>query len=646
MSEWIESVLQGPFIDGFVPEDLKGTQSIDEFRARLLVVFAIGVVLIGCGASGVYLPLGVPHAFYAALIGAGFVMSGPLLMGWTGNLQLGSHVAAGALLATVFAICWLTGGIEAPGLMWMVTVPIFALVLNGAAAGVGWAIAVIAAAGILYGFEPVSHSVWIPHPFTMPQQHIARYVAVSSLAVVVFQFALLYGWLHLQLNRHLEEARDALEYRAYFDQLTGLPNRDEFQRRLKERITRARRGGSPFLYGFLDLDGFKVVNDSLGHPGGDRVIAMAAQRLQEAFDADDTVGRIGGDEFGILIDVDPTAGEREAVLNRLIDVFSEPFEVSDATVRLPASVGMARSEFCNLSRNSDEDVVEMLQRTADRAMFRAKQTPGTRVEFFNPADRGESDRRIQRENEIRNGVESGDFEAFYQPIVRVDDGRLVGAEILARWDHPERGILGPGEFLPIAYRSSLIHDVADSVVEAVCRDLETAPIPAVGGGPLCLQLNLSPEQLHAEDRLEQLLGRLTRGCVETVEISFEITESEWMKDDDGFELLESYGAELIIDDFGTGYSSLSRLASMPCRGLKLDREFIQGIDKNPQNEAMVRAVVQMGEALDLTVVAEGVETRAELEVIRTAGVEYAQGYYFARPMPFEALVDNHAVEQV
>jgi diguanylate cyclase (GGDEF)-like protein len=646
MLDWVEQFVHGPFIDGFVPDDLKGSHSIEEYRARLLVVFAIGVVVIGCAASAVYLPLGVPRAFYAALIGGGVVMCGPLLMSYTGSFRTGSQLATGAIFATVFTISWLTGGIEAPGMMWMATVPIFALVIHGAAAGVGWAVLVILAVAFLYALEPSSQSVWVPHPFTVPQQRLARLVAVTSLAVVVFQFALLYGWLHTRLNQQLEEARDALQYRAFFDQLTGLPNREEFQRRLKERIADARRGNSPFLYGFLDLDGFKVVNDSLGHPGGDRVIDLASSRLEAAFDAGDTIGRIGGDEFGILIDVEPTAGEHEEVLNRLMDVFSEPFEVDDATVRLPASVGMARSEFCDFSERTDDEVLEMLQRTANRAMFRAKQTPGTRVEFFNPADRGESDRRIQRENEIREGVESDQFEAFYQPIVRLDDGQLVGAEVLARWNHPERGILGPGEFLPIAFRSALIHDVADSVVEAMCRDLTTGAVQGLTDAPPILQLNLSPEQLHAEDRLEQLLGQLTLTCRDQVEMCFEITESEWMQDQEGFGLLEAYGADLVIDDFGTGYSSLSRLAHMPCRGLKLDREFIQGIDEIPQNEALVQAVVQMGRALDITVVAEGVETRAELEVIREAGVEYAQGYYFARPMPFQALVEQHAVHEV
>ncbi|GED21564.1 hypothetical protein HHA01_05410 [Halomonas halmophila] len=636
---WIERTVHSRFVSGFVPDELKSTDSIDEYRARLLVIFAIGVVAIGWCASAFYLFMTAYLACLIAVVGGLAILCGPLLMKSRGNLGLGALVATTGLFGTVFAFSWLTGGIAAPSLLWMVTVPIFALVIHSTSAGIGWALLVILAVGGFYALEPRSLSAWVPHPFAIPELHLLKFVAVTSVAVVILQFALIYGWLHGRWNQKLVEARDALAYRACFDQLTGLPNREEFQQRFMTRIIAARRDGAPFWYGFLDLDNFKAVNDSLGHPGGDRIIDLVARRLHYALREGGSIGRIGGDEFGILIDIDPTGDDRQDLLARLTEAFSSPFDIDGANVRLAASIGLARSDIHDFSAHSDEDVLEILHRTANRAMFRAKQVPGPRIEYFDPLDRGESDRRVQRENAIREGLAQGQFEAYYQPIVEIPGGRLIGAEVLARWNHPEHGLLGPDEFLPLALQSPLIHDVADALAEALCRDLASTRMREPHAPPLALQVNLSPEQLYAMERLEPLIYRLTVNCQEAVEMRFEITESEWTKNEEGFEWLKSLGVDLIIDDFGKGYSSLSRLAHMPCRGLKLDREFIQDIDATPQNQALVRAVVQMGRALDLSVVAEGVETQAELDVIRRAGVDIVQGFYFARPMPFQALLD-------
>ncbi|MFW6192963.1 MAG: EAL and GGDEF domain-containing protein [Gemmatimonadota bacterium] len=422
-----------------------------------------------------------------------------------------------------------------------------------------------------------------------------------------------------------------LERKALRDEVTGLANRSLFWDRLEHAIARARREDGDLAVIFLDLDRFKAVNDSLGHAAGDRVLVEVGRRLEAGFREEDTVARFGGDEFTVLLE-DPESEEsvRRAV-RRFLRRLDEPVSVEGETVRLTASAGIALGRPLTTER-SVEEMREELVRRADAAMFRAKSRPRTPVHVFDPAEDAEATGHLERERELREAVEVDQFTCRYQPILDLESGRVVGVEPLVRWEHPERGLVPPAEFIPLAEETGLVVRLDERLLEIACRALAewdegTGPEPG-----LTLHKNLSAHQFEDPGLVEHVRGILEATGLEPHRIRLEVTERVVMRRSDRVHELSALGVGVVIDDFGTGYSSLSYLKDLDVEALKIDMSFVHGLGESPEDEAIVRTIVTLGGTLDLEVVAEGIETEEQLRILREIGCTRGQGFLLGRPV--------------
>ena len=425
-----------------------------------------------------------------------------------------------------------------------------------------------------------------------------------------------------------------LERLALYDPLTGMPNRALFSDRLKHAIERRGRTEAAAVY-FLDLDRFKRINDSLGHGAGDDVLREVAARIERTLRPDDTVARFGGDEFTVLCESVGGVLEAVGVADRLQREISRPLRAGGAELRLTASIGIA------LAEPGDSVDCARLVEDSDAAMYRAKERGGARTELFDTAMRERAVRAITIEQELQHGLERGELRLYYQPLVSLDSGEMVGAEALLRWDHPERGLLTPDEFLPVAEESGLIVHVGAWAVGEACRRLRDWDRRNGGDSTFGLAVNLSARELTHPDVVSTVLNAVRRSALDPHRLTIEVTESTAMADrDSGFRALRELnaaGVRIAIDDFGTGYSSLDHLREMPADILKIDRSFVAGMTANSPDSALVAAAVAMGRALDLQVVAEGIETGEQVADLREYGCPLGQGYLFARPLPPDEL---------
>lgn len=423
-------------------------------------------------------------------------------------------------------------------------------------------------------------------------------------------------------------AEQLLEHQALHDPLTGLPNRALFLDRLQHALTRARRPGSSLAVYFCDVDDFKDVNDSLGHDAGDELLVALPPRLREGLRAGDTVARFGGDEFVILCEDLDSEGEAIRIAERIGAAFALPFELDGRPHHLSVSVGVV------FVKGGEAGAAEVL-RDADAAMYRAKGGGKGRFELFDAQMRASLVARLQTEADLRRALENGELRLHYQPVADLADGRLVGAEALVRWQHPERGLLAPAEFIAIAEDSGLIAPLGAWVLEEACRQAL-----AWGGGRF-VSVNLSPRQLSHSDVPALLERALAETGVDPALLELEITENVLMEQSAGalatLRQLKAMGVRLMLDDFGTGWSSLAYLKRFPLDGLKIDREFVDGLGSEPEDTAIVAAVLSMAAALELDVIAEGVETEAQLAWLRERGCGLAQGFLLGRPMPAQEL---------
>ena len=423
-----------------------------------------------------------------------------------------------------------------------------------------------------------------------------------------------------------------LERLALYDSLTGLPNRALFSDRLAHAIDRRGRSQAAAVY-FLDLDRFKRINDSLGHGAGDEVLREVATRIQRTLRPEDTVARFGGDEFTVLCEAVGGVLEAVGVADRLQRELAEPVRAGGAELRLSASIGIAMAE--------PGDVVDAsrLVEDADAAMYRAKDRGGARTELFDMAMRERAVEELSIEQELQHGLDRGELRLFYQPLVDLDNGEMIGAEALIRWEHPERGLLTPDKFLPVAEESGLIVEIGAWAVGEACRRLRDWDRRDGDGSPLSLAVNLSARELTHPDVVPTVLGAVRRSALEPERLTIEVTESTAMADrDSGFRALRELseaGVRIAIDDFGTGYSSLDHLREMPADILKIDRSFVAGMAQNSPDSALVAAAIAMGRALEMEVVAEGIETSGQVADLRELGCRFGQGYLFARPLPPE-----------
>jgi diguanylate cyclase (GGDEF)-like protein/PAS domain S-box-containing protein len=428
------------------------------------------------------------------------------------------------------------------------------------------------------------------------------------------------------------DSEGRLAFLAQFDSLTGLPNRALLADRFAQMIVLARRRAAGLSVLFVDLDEFKVVNDTLGHAGGDELLKEVAVRLQACVRSGDTVARISGDEFAVVLADLARAEDAAMVAQKILERLGAAFEVCGQEAFVSASIGIA-------AYPGDGQEAEALIGAADAAMYRAKQAGRNTYQFFTAEINQRSRSRAQLGVELRRALEREEFTVYYQPKVELNGRRLHGAEALLRWKHPERGLVSPAEFIPVLEESGLIVPVGEWVLRRACADLKTWQAAGLAVGPVAV--NLSARQFRMQDldaRIKTLVGEA--GVAPSL-VELEITESQLMHDPDHairvMRSLDAAGMRIAIDDFGTGYSSLAYLTRFPVGALKIDRSFVAAANQEPSAATIVRTIIEMAHSLGFTVVAEGVETEEQATFLRLLRCERAQGYLFARPMPAEAL---------
>jgi diguanylate cyclase (GGDEF)-like protein/PAS domain S-box-containing protein len=435
------------------------------------------------------------------------------------------------------------------------------------------------------------------------------------------------------LERH--SADEALRHRVLHDSLTGLPNRLSFVDSLRDALRRSTASGSPVGILFLDLDHFKLINDSLGHHAGDDLLRAVAPRLRAHLRPGDLVARFGGDEFGILVDRLADEEEALAIADRVAGAFSEPYSIGGADHFVTASVGIAIAR----PRGAEPVDAEMLIRDADAAMYRAKDRGRGRCELFDAEMRAHAVRRLETERELRHALDRNELELHYQPVVALGSGEIVGLEALVRWKHPQRGLLDPGEFVSVAEDSGLIESIGRWVQETACRQALGWHELRPDHRPLDVAVNLSARQVAHRDLAATVREILTRTGLDPVNLRLEVTESVLVEESASatatLEALSEIGVRLVLDDFGTGYSSLAYLNRFPFDALKIDRFFVEGLGVEQERTAIVEAVIGMARALSLDAIAEGVESEAQLSELRRLGCDYAQGHLFSRPLTAE-----------
>ena len=522
--------------------------------------------------------------------------------------RFSSAMAAMGLVVSSAVIVHLSGGVIEAHFHFFVMVGILTLYQDWLPflLAIGFVVAHHAILGSIDPGAVYNHPDAIAHPLTWALVHGAFVVAASIASVVAWR-----------LN----------EEQAFKDSLTGLPNRRLFRDRVGHALARGSRRSGTSAVLFVDLDKFKDVNDSLGHSAGDQLLATVAERLRSVVRPGDTVARLGGDEFAVL--AEDIVSERDAVgmADRLLEALMAPFVLRGKELNVGASIGIALS--------APGDTVDELLRNADVAMYSAKNGGKGRYTLFEVDMHAAVLRRVEMENYLRRAADAGEFILYYQPIFALATGRLAGFEALLRWQHPTRGLLAPGEFLGLAEQTGAITSIGAWAVNEACRQSRHWN-DRYPGQPLTISVNLSPSQLFEPDIVGIVAGALTRAGLDAGNLILELTEGVMVNDGPvvlaRLEALKALGVQIAIDDFGTGYSSLSYLRRLPIDILKIDKIFVDDVAREPAESAVARAIVKLAQTMELVIVAEGVEQPEQVARLRELGCEFAQGYWFAKPL--------------
>ena len=422
--------------------------------------------------------------------------------------------------------------------------------------------------------------------------------------------------------------QEELEHQANHDALTGLANRNLLKDRLKQALALAHRYKRPFSLTFIDLDNFKLINDSLGHDIGDRLLKLAAGRLAACVQEGDTVARLGGDEFVLLVAEQEQEEGVYRAMQRVMASMSQPFVIDEREFKITCSAGIA-----SFPRDGEE--ADTLLRNAETAMYRAKDLGRNNFQLYSSDMNSDLGERLTLETDLWKAVVRNELVLYYQPKVELKSGRVIGMEALLRWNHPTRGMIPPEKFVPAAEASSLITEIGSWVIHEACannKEWQDANLRA-----LPIAVNISARQLHDNDLVETIRTALQTTNLRPEHLEIELTESAvMMHPDDAINTmarLRGMDVRIALDDFGTGYSSLSHLKRLPVTGLKIDQSFVRDLAFDPDDAAIVRAIVAVAHELMLGVTAEGVENAEQAAFLRTHGCNEAQGYYFARPVP-------------
>jgi diguanylate cyclase (GGDEF)-like protein len=431
------------------------------------------------------------------------------------------------------------------------------------------------------------------------------------------------------------ETQEHLLYSTLHDALTGLPNRSLFTERLRHAMRRAaRHPDNLFAVLFLDLDRFKEVNDNLGHFAGDELLRAVARRLEACIRPEDTVARLSGDEFAILLESITEISDAGRVAERIEEALSFPINIAGAEVTTSASMGIVTSTMAH-------DQPEQILRSADMAMYRAKAAGRARYELFDRAMHTDALARLQLETDLRRAVERGEFILHYQPVVSLRTGRITGFEALVRWQHPERGLVQPADFIPVAEETGLILPMGRWVLSEACRQVREWNDLFPRAEPLGIGVNLSARQFSQSGLVDQLTQALETTGASPTSLRLEITEAAII--DRGryavavLMQIRELGVQVYLDDFGTGYSSLSYLHGLPVDGIKIDRAFVSDLDTNDDNLRLVKTLLTLSEIVGIRAEAEGISSAEQLKELRSLNCEQGQGYLFSAPITSDAV---------
>lgn len=460
------------------------------------------------------------------------------------------------------------------------------------------------------------------------------YLVKSQITAPLLDRAIRYA-----IERKKSEA--ALVQLAQYDSLTGLLNRSSFQTQLLSSIAHAKRLGEDWGLFLLDLDGFKAVNDTLGHPAGDSLLSMVARRLQKELRDSDIIARIGGDEFCVIGPYLSGISGAAEVARKILTTLSAPYVLNGQTVHIGASVGITM--FC-----ADGVNAEQLMKNADLALYDAKKSTRGGYRFFDSDMNNKARIRMSMGKELKIAIDRKQLGLCYQPKVDALTGCIVGAEALARWWHPSQGQISPLEFIPVAESTGSIGQLGDWVLQSACNQINSWCDE--GLKPLQIAVNLSTVQLKYSDFLDRVLRTIETSKVDPSLLEFEITESMIVQESDSaiglLNNLKDIGVSLAIDDFGVGYSSLSHLAQFPVDKLKIDRSFVSAVGLDTKATAIAKTIIDLGKNLDMTIVAEGVETEEQYRFFRSEGCHEIQGYYFCEPLEVVPFTDKYRQNSV
>src|SRR5215210_6851819 len=493
---------------------------------------------------------------------------------------------------------------------------------------------------VLIGDQLSAAFITMPIPILIASSLLAPWAGFIVAAIMIVAAAVLHvatlGLLTLMIVAiisylfadSLERAYRESRYQATHDPLTDLPNRSLFLDRLEQELAGAERVGRVVAVLFIDLDNFKVINDSLGHHLGDRLLVEVSWRIRGCLRSRDSAARFGGDEFTILLANLWDDGAAVRITQRLLEALSEPFVIAEHEVAVSASVGIALGQ-------GDSPGPSDLLRNADTALYQAKGTKG-RYEVFRPSMHTRTLKRLKLEEDLRRAVEWGGFEVHYQPQVTLGTRTTTGMEALVRWEHPRRGLVMPSEFIQVTEETGLIVPIGERVLEEACRRAgewrKNTHSPEI---TMCV--NLSMRQLQDPDMVDKVERALRRASLDANSLKLEITETMVMEDEPHvvgvLRDLSALGVRISLDDFGSGYSSLNYVKDLPVDDLKIDKSFIDGLGEDPVNDAIVRLIVDFAHTLGLKVTAEGVENGRQVSSLTAMSCDQAQGFYFSKPLP-------------